>query len=169
MRGHADNDRRKKRVQLLLSKIIQIPVSMLLLHCYGEEKKLEWKIAHHMFKKSRWNIIKYINDTHTIQIFAHTYKKKLFASFIWKLLLLNCFWKLEYFWTIFCGLINTNMYILRAEYIEILIRYYISHTHQSSARIRYYTFFLILFKCKIYPEKKICDWPFRIYVEMCTK
>ena len=150
MRGHADNDRRKKRVQLLLSKIIQIPVSMLLLHCYGEEKKLEWKIAHHMFKKSRrrwWNIIKYI------QIFAHTYKKNLYASFIFEncYYVLNRYWKLEYYWIIFFfGLINTNMYILRAGlYIEIS-----TFPTLTSPVPGYYTFFLILFKCKIYPEKR---------------
>ena len=39
MRGHADNDRRRKKSSTFAVKNhSEIPVSMLLLYCYGEEK-----------------------------------------------------------------------------------------------------------------------------------
>ena len=70
----------EKKSSTLLSKIIQIPVSMLV-YCYG--KKTGMKIAHHMFKKSRWWNNK-VNDIHnnTVLRFAHTNKK---MPLIWKL------------------------------------------------------------------------------------
>ena len=69
MRGHAHNDG-KKRVQHLLSEIIQIPVSMLYyIVIWG--KKLEWKLHTTCSKNHDDEIIKYINDIHNLDFCSH--------------------------------------------------------------------------------------------------